>query len=147
MCKNVCSELKRLIEDKSPLLVIGMLILFIASVIIFVGMLLSVLNNNLTLVPLSVLGVSALFLLVTLTIMIAMLYFACCYGRKNSTPTTVVVGAIAPVLAPVAADTGATTFTELTPLRSSSNPRPIRTSEKNAAEPQAFVGVNPLRSK
>jgi hypothetical protein len=139
MCKNVCSELKRLIEDKSPLLIIGILILFIASVVIFVGMLLSVLNNNLTLVPLSVLGVSALFLLVTLTIIIAMLYFACCYGRKSSTAPAVVTetaGATAPVI-----------FTELTPIRSSSNPRPVRTSEKNGADAKAFVGVNPLRSK
>jgi hypothetical protein len=155
MCKNICLDVKRMIEDKSPLLVIGMIILFIISVVIFTGMLLGVLNNNLTLVPLSVLGVSALFMLISLSIIIAMFYFACCSSKKSTAPVVVVVtaGAAAPVISPISAVTGDMTFTELSPLRTSSKATTVRTADKKEVMSNlvkggdGFVGVNPLRSK
>jgi uncharacterized protein (UPF0333 family) len=154
MCKNICLDVKRMIEDKSPLLVIGIIILFIISVVIFTGMLLGVLNNNLTLVPLSVLGVSALFMLISLSIIIAMLYFACCSSKKPAVPAVVVVtpGAAAPVISPVSAATGDMTFTELSPLRISSKATTVRTADKKEVVSNlskggdGFVGTNPLRT-
>ena len=82
-------------------------------------------------------------MLISLSIIIAMLYFACRSFRKPAAPAVVVVtpGATAPM-----------TFTELSPLRISSKATTVRTADKKemmsnlSKGTDGFVGTNPLRT-
>ena len=136
-----------MIKDKSPLVIIIILIIFTVSAVVFTVMLLGVLNNGMTLAPISILAVASLFLLISSIFLVVMIYILCCSSIQVS------VGATAPVIAPVSTDTEAVTFTESNPLRISSKATTVRVSEKKKiiTNPDkgsdGFTGVNPLRSK
>lgn len=92
-------------------------------------------------------------MLISLSIIIAMLYFVCCSSKKPAAPAVIVVaGATAPVISPVSAATGDMTFTELSPLRISSKATTVRAADKKEMMSNlvkggdGFVGTNPLRT-
>lgn len=90
---RLCAEVKEMLGNNSPLTQCIVIISFIISIVIFVMILMTFLNNPITPMNIAFLTACSLILYILLVATIHILYIRCCYRNKDE---TVVVSTVLP---------------------------------------------------
>jgi hypothetical protein len=90
---RLCAEVKEMLGNNSPLTQCIVIVSFIISIVIFVMILMTFLNNPITPMNIAFLTACSLILYILLVATIHILYIRCCYRNKDE---TVVVSTVLP---------------------------------------------------
>lgn len=129
---RLCAEVKEMLGNNSPLTQCIVIISFIISIVIFVMILMTFLNNPITPMNIAFLTACSLILYILLVATIHILYIRCCYRNKDE---TVVVSTVLP-----------SQTRSVSQTRSPSQTRSQSQNQQEDIETGNVKGSNPLRN-